>query len=279
MFGWERIFLGNGVDVKKLAFIGAGNMAEALVKGIISGGICTPENIVVTDVREEQLDYFRHTFKVRGEIDNKSAVDGADVVVLAVKPQLFEEVLPDLSGTEALVISIAAGVPISRISDMLGPQARVVRVMPNTPSLLQCGAAGVSRGARATDQDVSLTLRLMQSVGIAELVEEEQLHTVTAVSGSAPAYFFYLAEAMVKTATDMGMDAELATQFTAHTMIGAGRMIEETGVEPDELRRRVTSKGGTTAEAIRVFDESGWGDIVTRAMQACDLRSRELAGD
>ena len=263
--------------MNKLVFIGAGNMAEALIKGIISDGVCPAENIVVTDIREEQLEYFNATYKVAGLVDNDLAVQGADVVVLAVKPQLFEEVLPPLAGLDALVISIAAGVPITKISALLGEKARVVRVMPNTPALLKCGAAGVSRGPNATEADEALTLRLMEAVGLAAIVEEDALHTVTAVSGSGPAYFFYMAEAMVASAEEMGMDSDLARELAAQTMIGAGRMIAETGVAPGELRKRVTSKGGTTAAAIGVFEELGWDDIVKKAMQACDRRSRELA--
>ena len=266
------------MNVEKLVFIGAGNMAEALVKGLTQGGICPAGQITVTDLNEDRLAYMRETYGVETVQDNALAVQAADVVVLAVKPQVFPEVLPVIAGLDALVISIAAGLLSEGIAEVLGSTARVIRVMPNTPALVQCGAAGISPGPGATEADLAFAREMFEAVGIAVQVDESLQDVVTSLSGSGPAYFFYVVEAMLAEAETSGMDRELARALAAQTLIGAGRMVMESGLEPDELRRRVTSKGGTTAAALAVLEEAGLGATVQQALRAARDRSRELSG-
>ncbi|MFT5124570.1 MAG: pyrroline-5-carboxylate reductase [Kiritimatiellia bacterium] len=266
------------MNVSKLVFIGAGNMAEALTKGLIAGAVCPAEQIVVTDVNEERLAYMRSTYQVTAMQDNAQAVQDADVVVLAVKPQMFPDVLPGIAGLDALVISIAAGLPSSGIAALLGAKARVIRVMPNTPALVQCGAAGISPGPGATEADAAFTLRMFEAVGYAVQVDESLQDVVTSLSGSGPAYFFYIAEAMLAEAEASGMDRDVARMLVAQTLMGAGQMVATSGIEPDELRRRVTSKGGTTAAALAVLEAGKVGETVRAAVSAARERSRELSG-
>lgn len=264
----------------RVAFIGAGNMAEALVRGLIESGTCARSQLCVADTLGERVRYFRDTYGVCGADDNAAAVAGADVVVLAVKPQGIVGVLEALRGVlspETLVVSIAAGIPASRIEQALGGSPRVVRIMPNTPSLVGAGAAGVAAGAHARDRDLDLAETLMSAVGIAERVAESDLDAVTALSGSGPAYVFYLVEALLGAADELELDDVVARRLAIATVEGAARLLRETGEDPAELRRRVTSKGGTTEAALAVLTEGEAARIVQDALRAARDRSRELS--
>jgi len=265
----------------KMVFIGGGNMAEALLHGILESGQAAPDQTVVTDVRPERLRELKDRFGVSTEEDNRRAVQGATVIWLCVKPQQMDDVLAHLKGAapEALYISIAAGVPTARMETSLGDGPRVVRVMPNTPALVQAGAAGISPGRRATDEDVARVDALMKCVGKTVVVPENDLHAVTALSGSGPAYVFYLVEALLAAAEELGLEAEQARTLVVQTVNGAGRLLEESGQPASELRRRVTSKGGTTAAALAAFEAAGVGRGLTRGALAAAQRSRELAGE
>ncbi len=262
----------------KITFIGAGNMAEAIFAGIIKKQVVDASDVRVTDISEERLAYLSEQYGVETSLDNPSAVADADVVVLAVKPQIFPAVWPEILDAlqpETLVVSVMAGVPSSTIS--AGKPIRIVRVMPNTPALIGMGAAGIAAGEFATEDDLKLAEKLMAAVGMAVRVEEEQLHVVTAVSGSAPAYVFYLLENMLDAAEQMGMKKETARELALATVAGAAELMKQSGEEAEALRNKVTSKGGTTAAAINTMIERGVGDAVVAAMQACAVRSRELA--
>ncbi len=265
---------------RDLVFIGAGNMAEALLRGILAADIRPPQQIVLTDLREDRLAELRDVFGVRTQSDNASAVRDAETVLLCVKPQQFEEVLAGLKGrlpADALVISIAAGIPTAKIEALLGNGSRVVRVMPNTPALVQHGAAGLAAGRHATEQDVEWGLTLLRAVGQCVVVTEEEIHAVTAVSGSGPAYVFYLMEAMLRAASDLGLDAAVARDLVIQTVEGSARLLRASPEGPEVLRARVTSKGGTTAAAIAAFDAAGVGEALSAGVRAAALRSRELA--
>ncbi len=262
----------------KITFIGAGNMAEAIVAGIVKNRIIAPADIFVTDISEERLIHFMMKYEVSTSDDNPYAVAQADVVVLAVKPQVFPSVWPEIEAAlkpDTLVVSVMAGVPSAKISN--GKPIRIVRVMPNTPALIGMGAAGIAAGEFATEDDLKLAEKLMEAVGMAVRVEEEQLHVVTAVSGSAPAYVFYLLENMLDAAEQMGMEKETARELALATVAGAAELMKQSGEEAEVLRNKVTSKGGTTAAAINTMIERGVGDAVIAAMQACAARSKELA--
>lgn len=266
---------------EKTVFIGGGNMAEALFSGMISAGKLRRGDVLVTDIREERLRELSSAYGVGTGTRNAEAVAGAAVVWLCVKPQQMEEVLLPLQGRldAALVVSIAAGVSTGTIEKLLGDDVRVVRVMPNTPALVKIGMAGIAAGKLAQAEDLQRVKSAMECVGKAVLVTESDLHAVTALSGSGPAYVFYLIEAMLRAGETLGMDPAASRELVMQTVIGAGRLMEETGLDADELRRRVTSKGGTTAAALACFDQQGVGEGLNAGVLAAAARSRELAGE
>ncbi len=265
----------------RIIFLGAGNMAEALVRGLLASGRCAPSQVAVTDIRPERLAWFRETFGVGGFEDNVEALRaGAAVVVLAVKPQQIPQVLPPLAAVfppDAMLLSIAAGVRTGTLERQLGGAVRVVRSMPNTPALVGEGITAISPGSRAGEPDLALAAELLGSVGVVVRVEEDELDAVTAVSGSGPAYVFSFMEALLDGATRLGLTPELARTLVFRTLSGAVRLAESTGVPPAELRERVTSKGGTTAAALAVVAERGVHAAWVDALTAAHRRSKELS--
>ena len=265
-----------------IAFIGAGNMAEALIRGLLAAKTATPKQIIAADVRAERLVGLQKEFFVRTELDNAEAVQEADIVVLSVKPQKISAALKDLKpevSNSKLLISIAAGITTARIEQELGGKPRVVRTMPNTPALVGAGAAALCPGRYATEKDLAMAERILGAAGITVRVEEEDLDAVTALSGSGPAYVFYLAEAMIAAGQELGLSEEVARRLAVQTIFGAGKLLEESSELPEELRRKVTSPGGTTEAALRVKMERGFAKIVAEAMRAAARRSRELSGN
>ncbi|HNR94785.1 MAG TPA: pyrroline-5-carboxylate reductase [Kiritimatiellia bacterium] len=265
----------------KTVFIGAGNMAEALVAGMIREGLCNPAQITVTDVLQERLDLFASKFGVAVSRDN-AAAEGADIAVLAVKPQQMPAVLEALRPSaekigQTLFISIAAGIPTSGIEAGLGKGSRVVRAMPNTPALAGKGAAAICTGKYADEDDLELADILLGAVGLVVRAQEDDMDAVTAVSGSGPAYVFYLIEAMQQAAKNMGLDPEVSRDLVLATVEGAAVLCRETGLGADELRLRVTSKGGTTAAAMDVLEERKVFAALLDAMTAARNRAHELS--
>jgi pyrroline-5-carboxylate reductase len=262
-----------------IAFIGAGNMAEALIRGLLAAKIVPAGQLIVTDVRPERLAFFQTTFGVRGLADNAAAMAAADIVVLAVKPQQMTNVLSALgSRRSALVVSIAAGVTTGRIERELGGQPRVVRVMPNTPALVGAGAAGLCRGRFATEEDWVTAEAILGAVGITVRVEESLIDAVTALSGSGPAYVFHVAEAMIQAGVATGLSVDVAKRLTLQTIFGAAKLMVESGEAPEVLRKKVTSPGGTTEAALKVMAERKLVEIFGEAIQAAARRGRELSG-
>lgn len=262
----------------KITFIGAGNMSEAIVAGVIRRGVLAADAITVSDPLEERRVYMEATYGVAAVASNREAVAGATCVVLAVKPQLFEAVWEELreavSG-DTLVLSIMAGIAAHRMEGADG--FRVVRVMPNTPSLVGRGAAGIAAGALATEEDLCWAETLMQAVGVSVRVEEDQLHAVTALSGSGPAYLFLLMEAMMGAAVELGLGEEEARLLCVETVGGVADLMADSTCSAATLRERVTSKGGTTAAAIGTFQQQRFEELVGAAMRSAYDRSRELA--
>ncbi len=262
----------------KITFIGAGNMAEAIVAGIVGQQVEAPGNISVSDISEERLEHFASKYGVLTHTNNAAAVGEADVVVLSVKPQVFPSVWPEIECAlkpDALVVSIMAGIPSHKIAG--GKPMRVVRVMPNTPSLVGEGAAGIAAGEFATEDDLRIADKLLSSVGASVTVKEEEIDAVTALSGSGPAYVFYLLEGMLEAAEKMGLEKDISRELALATVIGAAKLMQETGEDADALRKKVTSKGGTTAAALNTMEERGVKDSVVAALLAAQARSRELA--
>lgn len=264
----------------KVVFVGAGNMAEAIVSGMVTAEFCEPAKIVLTDIRPDRLRELETEYGVRTSTDN-CVVKNAEIVVLAVKPQMMSDVLADIAPAlrkETLVISIAAGVTAAKIEAALGEGARVVRVMPNTPALIGQGASGIAAGRLADEADLEVAEAILGCVGVTERVQEPDLDAVTALSGSGPAYVFYLLEAMLDAAAQMGLKKETARSLALQTVEGAARLMRDTGEEAAELRAKVTSKGGTTFAAISSMEASGVKEAVIKALQAARDRSVELSG-
>lgn len=260
-----------------ICFIGGGNMAQALIGGLISRGL-PPTRITVSDP-VEQIRQLLQEKEVHVTQDNVAAIKNADVVVLAVKPQVLATVLHPLKGllSDKLVISIIAGAEIQTISNLIDSE-RIVRVMPNTPALVQTGAHGIYANDVVGTPDRELTSQILAATGLTIWVNSEaQIDAVTAVSGSGPAYFFYLMESMIRAGKNLGLDEKVATALTLQTALGAAQMAITSSNTPSELRKNVTSPNGTTQAALEVFDRAQISQNIQSALAAAQKRSQELA--
>ena len=265
----------------RIAFIGAGNMAASLIGGLRAQGVAA-DAIRASDPGAEQRARISAEHGIQTFADNRDALKNADVVVLAVKPQVMQAVCPALSARLApptLIVSIAAGITCDSLQRWLGPQPRaIVRCMPNTPALLRQGVSGLFANAQVSAMQKHQAEQLLSAVGVALWLDEEQLiDAVTAVSGSGPAYFFLLIEAMTAAGEQLGLPRATAAQLTLQTALGAARMACESDVDAAELRRRVTSPNGTTEAAIKAFQAGGFEQLVQQALNAAAHRSAELA--
>jgi pyrroline-5-carboxylate reductase len=268
--------------VSKIGFIGGGNMAEALIKGLIAAKVYLPENIFASDIRAERLEYLKNQYAVGTDVDNVAVAGSVDVLVLSVKPQNMAEALEsikDALGTGTLVISIAAGIKVAKITNALGDVA-VVRVMPNTPALIGEGASALFANEKAKAK-LDKAMTIFSAVGKAVVVEDEGLiDAVTAVSGSGPAYYFLLMEEMIKAAGNLGLPDETAKELVLQTAKGAALLAAERdkqGETPAQLRQKVTSPGGTTEAALKVFAEGKISELISAAITRARDRGRELA--
>jgi pyrroline-5-carboxylate reductase len=264
---------------QRIAFVGAGNMAGALIEGLVAAGTCAPERIVASDVRAEGLAALRERFGIGITQDSAEAVREAEVIVLSTKPQVFGALLPELAphvDASKLVLSIAAGVPIAVIEAQLGSGVRVVRAMPNTPALVQAGATAVAAGRHASEADLGVAEAVFASVGIVQRVPESLIDAVTGLSGSGPAYVFLLVEALVAAGVREGLPEPTAAALVQQTVFGAAKLLRESGEAPAELRRKVTSPGGTTAAGLERFEQAKLRDIVASAVHAATARGKEL---
>jgi len=268
--------------MSKIGFIGAGNMAEAIIKGIIDNHIHHPEDIIIADVRKERVNELADKYNI-SFLPNCKLAKAVDVLILSVKPQNMADVLTEINGVvskDTLVISIAAGITTDFICEVLGPIG-VVRVMPNTPALIGQGTAVLYATAVAKER-LSQAERIFSAIGFVSSVEDEKLlDAVTAVSGSGPAYFFLLMEEMIKTAIKLGLDKQLAERTVLMTAKGAALLAIErakAGEKPEVLRQKVTSPHGTTEAALKVFAKYDFEKIVNEALTAAAKRSHELSG-
>lgn len=269
------------MSVETLAFIGAGNMASSLIGGLIADGY-PPERIRVSDVQPEATARLHECYGVVVSNTNAEAVKGAKVVILAVKPQIMKSVLlelaPALEETAPLLLSIAAGISCKSIEAWSGGQGAIVRAMPNTPAMVQSGATGLYPTAGVSEKQREIAESILRAVGVTVWVESESLiDAVTALSGSGPAYFFLLMEAMEEAGVRLGLDRATASLLSQQTALGAGRIALESSENPAELRRRVTSPGGTTEQAIERFEALGFREMVLDAMTAAKKRAETLS--
>jgi pyrroline-5-carboxylate reductase len=265
--------------MSKLAVLGCGKMGEALVAGLVASGFRKPSDITVTARREERLEELGRTHGVETTLDNGAAVKGAEVVVLAVKPQDMDALLTSISGhvdPDQTVLSLVAAIPIATIEAKLADNVPVVRAMPNTPSIVHEGMAGVAGGRFADEAHMKHAVDILGHVGRVVTVNEDYLDAVTAISGSGPAYFALLAEAMIEAGILLGLSREISTELVVQTMLGSAKLLRDEHMHPVELREMVTSPGGTTIRAIRVLEQSGVRAAFLNAIQAAMERSQEL---
>lgn len=266
-------------EVKTIGFLGAGNMAEALCRAFLASDLAGPQSVIAYDPRRERLDLFEKELGVRAGATPEEVLRVAEVIILAFKPQDADGALAPLRDhftDRHLVVSILAGTSTGYLEARLPEGVRVVRVMPNLLITVGAGAAALSGGRAATDEDVAYVRRVFATGGRALVVEEDSLDAVTALSGSGPAYFFSVVEALVDGAVAQGLPAEVARELAEVTCLGAGKLLLETGGDPADWRRRVTSKGGTTEAALKVLEKSGVRKAFVEAMAAAARRSREL---
>lgn len=274
---------GNGaraaaLEGKRLAVIGAGNMAEALVRGILRAGLLPPAAITASDVVPERLRLFRDQFGVGTGEDNADVATKADLVLLAVKPQAIGPVLQGLAPAvdRQLLVSIAAGVPTYSIEARFPRPVRVVRVMPNTPALVLEGASALCAGAHATPGDLDLARTLFDAVGRAVVLDETAMDAVTGLSGSGPAYVFVIIEALADAGVRVGLTRDVAQLLAAQTVLGSARMVLETGRHPAALKDMVASPGGTTIAGLHALEAGGLRAALLDAVEAATRRSQEL---
>jgi pyrroline-5-carboxylate reductase len=268
------------VDKPRLAFIGGGNMAKSLIGGLIDKGFSS-RCISVSDPVEKNLDQLNRKFGIATTSDNSIAAKDVDLIVLCVKPQILESVCKEIQASlnqTPPAISIAAGIPLSLLMDWLGEDTPIIRCMPNTPALVQSGAAGMFANQKVDKKLRNLAEEIFDAVGLCCWLEkEEDIDLVTAVSGSGPAYFFLFMEAMEKVAIDLGLDQEISRKLIIQTALGAAKMAAESAMNPSELRSCVTSPGGTTEKAVNAFLEGDIMGLFNRAMSKALERATEMA--
>ncbi|MFK7986993.1 MAG: pyrroline-5-carboxylate reductase [Sandaracinaceae bacterium] len=264
---------------RKIAFVGAGNMAGAIIKGLVQGGSCEADAVWAVDIRPARLEELTETHGVRTGADLEEACRWADVVVLSTKPQSFDRVLPAVGAVvdaETLVVSVAAGVTVAAIERHLPPGCPVVRTMPNTPALVQAGATAIAAGTHASADDVAVVQRVFDSVGITVVLEEALLDAVTGLSGSGPAYLFLIIEALSDAGVKVGLHRQAAQTLAAQTVLGSAQLLLDTGEHPGRLKDMVTSPGGTAIAGLHTLEAGGLRTTLINAVEAATGRSKEL---
>jgi pyrroline-5-carboxylate reductase len=263
---------------KKIGFIGAGNMAEAMMKGIIDTGLYAVDEIIASEVYEPRRKYIADALGIDVHEDNTVVVKSTKFIVLSVKPQQINEVLTSLKGSltkDHLIMSIAAGITLKTLESFV-PACRFVRVMPNQPCMVLASASAFSRGTKATPGDCATVDNVLKAVGISYEVKEDLLDAVTGLSGSGPAYAYIIIEALSDGGVLVGLPRDVATKLAAQTLLGAAKTILETGEHPGKMKDIVCSPGGTTIEAVRVLEDCGIRSALINAVEASALRSKEL---
>lgn len=264
---------------KRLGFLGAGNMGEALIKGVLQAGLLPAASITASDAKAERLAQITRAYGIRGTADNRDLVSGADVIVLAVKPQIMAGVLQEVAPVldeRRLAISVAAGVAVAGLRAHLPRAKRLIRVMPNTPALVLAGATAIARSDGLEPGDLDTAQELFAAVGRVVVLDEDALDAVTGLSGSGPAFVAIVIESLADGGVKMGLDRATALTLAAQTVLGAARLILETGVHPGQLKDMVASPGGTTIAGIAALEDGGVRRTFINAVEQATLRSREL---
>lgn len=261
----------------KIAFVGAGKMAEAIISGLIHSKNTSNDNIIASDIDEARLSCLKKTYKIKTTSDNQKAIDSANTVVLSIKPQNFSEVLKELNFSKAkLIISIAAGITLEYLESKIG-QKPIIRVMPNNPALVKKGISALAFGSYARKEDFKKALSIFSSVGEVVEVGEDKMDAVTALSGSGPAFIYLIIESMIDAAESLGLLKATAEKLAFETIIGSVETIKKTGKHAKELRAMVTSPGGTTHAGLEVLEKSGFEQALKDAIIAAARRSSELS--
>ncbi len=265
---------------KRIGFIGAGKMAGAIIEGLLASGLFDKNNIIASEMNEEIAKSAQELLGVNVITDSKELVKSSDIIVIATKPFIIPELLENLKSeitTEKLIVSIAAGITFKKMEDILGTDKRLVRVMPNTPALLDEGMSAVCKNNIATDTDLNNILEIFSQVGEVITCEEKDMDAITGVSGSGPAFYYYIIDQIAKAGEKLGLDYKTALQLSAQTALGAAKMLQETGKTPEELITAVTTPGGTTAEGNKVLKESTISEILFETVQKTAEKSKEMS--
>ncbi|MFQ5829549.1 MAG: pyrroline-5-carboxylate reductase [Candidatus Methylomirabilia bacterium] len=264
---------------KKVGFLGAGAMGEALIKGLLKAGVVPPESVFAADVRLDRLEQLGNLYGIHTLSDNPLLVKRVDVVILAVKPQIIHSVVSEVApvvSQESLVISLAAGVPTGTLRAILSEGVRLIRVMPNAPALVLVGATAIARADGLQPGDLETAKEIFEAVGKVVVLEEEQMDAVTGLSGSGPAYVAMVIEALADGGVKMGLDRLTAMTLAAQTVLGSAKLLIETGAHPGQLKDMVTSPGGTAITGVAALEEGGVRLALINAVERATLRSREL---
>ncbi len=250
---------------KTIGFIGAGKMATAIIKGLLSSGLFAKDHIIASEPNKDYAHKIEKELGIKMVHNNREAAAEADIILLAVKPFVVKEVLTEIEDRiddTKLIVTIAAGISSKKVEDVLEKTARVVKVMPNTPALLGVGMSAVCKGEHASDEDFDEVVKIFESVGKVVKVKEQEIDAITGVSGSGPAFYYYIIDEIAKAGEKLGLDYNMALELSAQTALGAAKMILESGVEPSQLITNVTTPGGTTAEGNKVLQESNISEIL-----------------
>ncbi|MEZ4399570.1 MAG: pyrroline-5-carboxylate reductase [Kofleriaceae bacterium] len=264
---------------KTIGFLGAGNMAEALIRGLIKGGVVDAARIIASGPRQERLDRLATTYQIATTADNVDLARRADILVVAVKPQILDRVVREVApvvATTTLVISVAAGVDTTAIESHLPSGARVIRAMPNMPALVGAGATAVARGRHATDADLGEAKRVFDAVGLTVILDESHLDAVTGLSGSGPAYIFLILEALADAGVKVGLSRRDAQRLAAQTVMGSAKLLLDTDEHPGKLKDMVTSPGGTAIAGLHTLEAGGLRTTLINAVETATKRAREL---
>lgn len=266
----------NRID-KKISIIGTGNMGSALLNGIVKKGNVPKEQIFAADINKEKLNFLKRNLNINTG-DNLVVSRKGDIVILAVKPDVIYSILQEIKNelsSKKIIVSIAAGVTTSNIEKIVGKKS-IIRVMPNTPALIGLGISALCKGKFASNQDLKLVEMIFKTVGKTLILDEDKMNIITAISGSGPAYLFYLAEFMIKAGEKNGLTKHQVNQLVKFTLQGAGELLVKSSLSPQKLRKAVTSPGGTTQAALDYLDKNKWGEILIKAIERAKERADGL---
>lgn len=265
---------------KRIGFIGCGNMGQAMIGGIVKSGIIPPLNIIASRRNESLLNSMKSKYRIHITTDNTEAAAFSDILVLAVKPNMYEKVIKEISShvkEDVLIIAIAAGITIDFIEKSFGRDMKVVRTMPNTPAMVGEGMTAISKNNNVTDEELKEVIAIFESFGKAEVIEEKLMDSIPAISGSSPAYVFMFIEALADGAVLRGMPRDKAYKFAAQAVLGSAKMVLETGEHPGSLKDKVCSPGGTTIEAVYSLEMNNFRGTVISAMESCTKKAIEMS--